>query len=340
MRFPGDVRRKAGLRGWLAAAMLAAGAVAGAAERTAAPEYMLGADVSWIPEQEAKGRSFSDGGVRKDILEILKEHRFNWIRLRLFNDPRATNGYSAAGFCDLDRTAAMILRARKAGMRVLLDFHYSDTWADPGHQRKPAAWKDLAPAALEAALRAYTRDTLRTLRTRGAAPDMVQTGNEVSHGFLWPDGKPPKWDGLAALLKAAIAGVRDAEPAMPVMLHLALGGQQAESRQFLDRIGERGVAFDVLGQSYYPKWHGTLDDLRANLADLATRYRKPIAVVEYSEHKREVNEIVRALPDRLGLGTCIWEPTGWGERLFDDQGRALPLLDLYPALAPAAPADR
>ncbi len=296
-------------------------------------DFILGADISWIPEQEARGRKFSDGNVTNDIFAILKEHQFNWVRLRLFHNPRATNGYSAAGFCDLKHTTQMARRAKAAGMHFLLDFHYSDTWADPGKQFKPQAWQGLDLDALVKAVHDYTREVVVALKSQGVPPEIVQVGNEINHGLLWPDGRVQDWDKLAPLLKAGIAGVREADPAIRVMLHIACGGQNAESRSFLDNARQRGVEFDILGQSYYPKFHGTTNDLRSNLNDLAGRYPQPIIVAEYSEHKRAVNDIVHALPNGKGLGTFIWEPTQWGEPLFDRTGHARPELDLYPQMA-------
>ncbi len=298
-----------------------------------APDFILGADISWIPEQESRGRKFYDGDSTKDIFQILKENQFNWIRLRVFCNPRATGGYSAAGFCDLEHTAQMAQRARAAGMQFLLDFHYSDTWADPGKQFKPHAWQGLDFAALTNALHDYTRDSLATLKSRGLAPDMVQVGNEINHGMVWPDGRATNWDNLAALVRAGIAGVRQVDPSIPIMLHIACGGQNTESRTFIDNLQQRGVRFDVIGESYYPRYHGTTNDLQNNLTDLAARYLQPIVVVEYSEHKRAVNDIVHGLPGGKGLGTFIWEPTQWGEAVFDRSGHANAFLDLYPQMA-------
>ena len=122
---------------------------------------------------------------------------------------------------------------------------------------------------------------------------------------------------------------------MKTMIHLAWGGQNARSRAFLDKALAHGIDFDALGQSYYPKWHGTLQDLKANLTDLAQRYRKPIVVVEYSvPHIRQINDIVRGLPDGKGLGTFIWEPTKWnGPALFDRKGNTKPEIDVYEQMA-------
>jgi arabinogalactan endo-1,4-beta-galactosidase len=299
----------------------------------AAPAFILGADISWVQQREDEGARYSDGGTEKDIFDILKDHKFNWIRLRIFHDPRAPKGYSGKGYCDLDHTLAMAKRIKAARMKFLLDFHYSDNWADPGKQVKPAAWADLHGAELRKAVREYTRDVVAGLKAQGTAPDMVQTGNEVSAGLLRPDGAiGPSWDGYCDLLKAGIAGAKEADPRVRAMLHLACGGQNARSRDILDHVLAQEVPFDVIGQSYYPRWHGTLDDLKANLTDLARRYKQPIIVVEYSTpNVRQINDIVRDLPDGKGLGTFIWEPTN--RALFDARGRTRPEIAAYPEMA-------
>ena len=303
----------------------------------ARPPFIVGADISWVQEQEDQGTRFSDHGQRKDILTILKDHGFNWLRLRLFCNPSAPKGYSDKGYCDLDHTLAMAKRIKAAGMGLLLDFHYSDTWADPGHQVKPAAWADLHGAELEKAVHDHTRDVVAALKNQGTPPDIVQIGNEISNGFLWPDGnvwKSGRWDVFCGLIKAGIAGAKEVDPSLKIMLHLAWGGQNAQSKSFLDQALAQGVEFDIIGQSYYPKWHGTLDDLKGNLTDLAGRYEQAIMVVEYSVPKiREINGIVQSLPGDQGLGTFIWEPTKWeGPALFDGKGNTKSEIDEYPKM--------
>ena len=300
--------------------------------------FILGADLSWVQQQEDEGIRFSDRGAAKDIFSLLKDRRFNAVRLRLFNNPKAKNGYSAQGYCDLDHTLRMARRIHAAGMQFLLDFHYSDTWADPGHQIKPAAWTDLHGPALEKAVRDYTRNALAALKKQGVPPAMVQIGNEISNGFLWPDGnvwKSGRWDTFCGLIKAGIAGAKEADPSIPIMLHLAWGGQNAQSRAFLDHAIAEGVRFDCLGQSYYARWHGTCDDLKANLTDLAGRYPQNIVVVEYSvPNVRKINDIVHGLPGGKGLGTFIWEPTRWeGPALFDKEGNTKSEIDAYETMA-------
>lgn len=295
---------------------------------------MLGADISFLPQLESRGMKFSDKGVEKDIFEILKDHKFNYIRLRIFNDPAADSGYSPKnGFCDLEHTKAMAKRVKAAGMKFLLDFHYSDTWADPGKQFKPSAWKGYNFTELKDAIRSYTKDVLLALKAQGTLPDMVQIGNEINNGIIWPEGKASHMDTLTQFLKAGIAGVDDVDPSINIMLHIACGGQNKKSRYFLDNMISHGVDFDIIGQSYYPKWHGTLDSLKNNLTDLAKRYKQDIIVVEYSEHKREVNDIVFNLPDNKGKGTCIWEPLNTWERFIDKDGTTNHLINIYDEIA-------
>jgi arabinogalactan endo-1,4-beta-galactosidase len=295
---------------------------------------MLGADISFLPQLESRGIKFSDNGVQKDALQILKDHRFNYIRLRIFNDPAADSGYSPGkGFCDLEHTEAMAKRVKAAGMKFLLDFHYSDTWADPGKQFKPAAWKGYSFEQLTQAVREYTRTVLTALKEQGTLPDMVQVGNEINHGILWPDGNTKNLDTLAAFLKAGIAGVNDVDPSINIMLHIACGGQNDQSRYFLDNMLARHVDFDVVGESYYPQWHGTLDQLKSNLTDLATRYKQDVVVAEYTEHKKEVNDIEFNLPDNKGKGTFIWEPLSTWEFFVDKDGKTNDLINIYQEVA-------
>jgi arabinogalactan endo-1,4-beta-galactosidase len=311
-------------------------------EKTGAAEpFILGADTSWIQQQEDEGRKFSVGGTNADFYAILRDHGFNWIRLRLFNEPKNPRGYSGKGYCDLPHTLEVAKRVKAAGFKLLLDFHYSDTWADPSHQNRPLAWRDLDDAALAKALGDYTRDSLRAFEAAGVLPGMVQIGNEISNGFLWREGETNhirNWDALCNELKSGIAAVREVAPKAKVMIHLDTGGSNGKTRWFFDNVLKRDVKFDVIGLSYYPKWHGTVDQLNTNLTDLATRYAQPVIVVEYSVPTiREVNEIVHGLPDGKGLGTFIWEPTGWphGDHpaLFEKSGAAKPELEIYCKLA-------
>ena len=304
-------------------------------------DKMIGADISFLPELEARGMKFSDNGVEKDAIEILKDHGFNYVRLRIFNDPARDSGYSPQkGFCDLANTKKMAKRVKDAGMKLLLDFHYSDYWADPGKQYKPAAWRNLSFEELKKAVYDYTKDVIQQLKDQGTTPDMVQIGNEINHGIIWPEGNVSNFDGLAQLVNAGTAATKAVDPSITMMLHVALGGQNDESVFFIDNMLARGVYFDVIGESYYPKWHGTLDDLRDNLSDLVRRYGKDVIVVEYSALKNEVNKIAFELPGGKGKGTCIWEPLSTWEKVFDDKGRSNELIRLYDEISQKYKVDK
>ncbi|MFA5973819.1 MAG: beta-galactosidase GalA [Lentimicrobiaceae bacterium] len=291
---------------------------------------MLGADISFLPQLEDRGMKFYDKDQQKDAIEILKDHGFNYVRLRIFNNPSTEKGYSPGkGFCDLEHTKQMALRVKKAGLKLLLDFHYSDYWADPQQQNKPSAWEGMDFNQLTAALKDYTKTVLLALKAQGTLPDMVQIGNEINHGMVWPEGHIGNPDNLAALIKAGIEGVKEVDPSIIIMLHIALGGQNAESVFWLDNMFARGVDCDIIGLSYYPRWHGTLNDLNYNLNDLIRRYNKYVNVVEYSHKKGEVNDIAFNLPGNKGTGTFIWEPLSTWESVFDKSGKSNELLNIY-----------
>ena len=242
-----------------------------------------GGDVSFLPRVEAGGGTFRDGSREADLLELLRDKGLDTIRLRLWYAPQ--DGHSG-----LPEVLALARRAQQAQLRILLDLHYSDTWADPGHQQKPAAWQGLTFSDLCDSVQTYTADVLRAFSAQGTPPAMVQLGNEITGGLLWDDGRvggahdtPLQWDRLAGLLSAATRAVTEVMPAPvrpEIMIHLDRGGDNAGCRWFLDHVLERGVEFDAIGLSYYPWWHGDLAALGGNLDDLARRYGKDVLVVE------------------------------------------------------------
>jgi arabinogalactan endo-1,4-beta-galactosidase len=214
-------------------------------------DKILGADISFLPELESRGMKFSDKGVPGDAIQIMKDHGFNYIRLRIFNQPANPKGYSPkTGFCDLEHTMQMAKRIKAAGMKFLLDFHYSDYWADPQQQNKPAAWAGQDFTSLKKSLFDYTVNVMQQLKGQGTAPDMVQVGNEINHGMVWPEGEINNLDSLSQLIYEGVKAVKLVSPSTKVMLHIALGGQNAESRFFLDNMAKRNVPFDVIGLSY------------------------------------------------------------------------------------------
>jgi arabinogalactan endo-1,4-beta-galactosidase len=296
---------------------------------------------------------FKDGGQPRPGLRILKDHGYNWIRLRLFHAPAELPN-------DLSYTLAEAREAKALGFHFLLDLHYSDTWADPGHQITPKAWVSKSHAELVEAVFTWTRDSIAAFGTAGVLPDMVQVGNEVTAGILWPDGRlPDHWDHFAGLLRSGIDGVRAGSAGSPmprIMIHIDRGGDVGATRYFFDRLSKYEVPFDVIGQSYYPWWHGGLEDLRTNLAFMAKRYRKDIVVVEAAWNWRQaeyegktgpwpetpdgqrcfldaVNQAVLATPGNRGIGVFWWEPAVTGRLrsrgFFDDDGNALPVITVF-----------
>ncbi len=301
---------------------------------SAVPNKILGADISFLPELEDKGMTFSDKGKPGDAVEILKNHGINYIRLRIFNNPAADSGYSPnKGFCDLSHTLAMAKRIKAAGLKFLLDFHYSDTWADPGKQYKPSAWRGADFAQLKDSLFSFTRTVMLALKNQNTLPDMVQVGNEINHGIIWPEGSIAHPDSLAALIYAGIKAVKTVAPQTTIMIHVALGGQYNEADAFYTKMTKRNVPFDVIGLSYYPKWHGTLADLTFTMNYLAKKFDKDIVVVEYSQLKKEVNDIAFGLANGRGKGTFIWEPLNTWEKVFDETGKSNQLIDEYDEIA-------
>ncbi|HUJ09125.1 MAG TPA: glycosyl hydrolase 53 family protein [Verrucomicrobiae bacterium] len=318
-------------------------------------EYAIGADLSFLTQAEARGTVFKDGGLPEPALEIFRSHGYNWVRLRLFHTPtRLPN--------NLDYTISAAKRAKELGFRFLLDFHYSDTWADPEKQFIPTAWQGKSHPELVQAVFDYTRDTIFAFRNAGVLPDMVQIGNEITGGMLWPDGKlPQNWDNFADLIKAGIRGVdagRGDGPRPRIMIHIDRGADRGATKWFFDKLNTYNIAFDVIGLSYYPWWHGSLDALRDNLTATAADYHKDIIVVETAypwrpsqyqykgvkapfpetpqgqrEFLEELNRIVMNLPDHRGKGIFWWEPAVAPKHnirgMFDDDGNALPVLSVF-----------
>lgn len=249
-------------------------------------KFYKGMDISTIKEVESLGGKFYDHGEEKDVFEILKSYGTNAVRLRLWNDPYSEDGTPyGAGTNDLATTIALSKRAKSHGMDVLLCMHYSDFWADPGKQRVPKAWRGMDAEQLTEAVYNFTRDTLLTLRDAGAYPDLIQIGNELTKGMLWPLGKLAEcgnYDNLARFVSAGIRAVRSLDTDMPVMIHLDNGGNAPMYRDWFDHYIGRGEDFQMIGLSYYPFWHGSLEDLQSNMNDLAVRYGKELVIAEVS----------------------------------------------------------
>lgn len=256
-------------------------------------KYYKGMDISTLLEVEKCGGKFYDGNGAEDVLDILKRYDVNAVRIRLWNDPYSETGEPyGAGTNDLASVIELSKRAREKGFDILLDYHYSDFWADPGKQFIPKAWRNFSVEELENAVYEYTRNTLLVLKKEGVLPDMVQVGNELSNGLLWPYGRVPNYDNIARFVNAGIRAVREASDKalkekvisekILIMIHLDNGGNNALYREWFDNFVKRGEDFDIIGLSYYPFWHGTLDMLENNMKDISMRYGKDLIIAEVS----------------------------------------------------------
>ena len=310
--------------------------------------FAKGADVSWLPQMEATGYRFYDtDGKEKDCLQLLKERGMNTIRLRVFVNPSQDK---ASGHCSKEETVAMALRAQKAKMRIMIDFHYSDTWADPAKQAKPAAWANLSFDALQNKVYEHTFDVLTALKKAGVTPEWVQVGNEIPGGMLWPDGSTNNWAQLAQLLNKGYEATKAVNAKIKVIVHVDEGNNNEKFRWFFDKATEHQVKYDVIGLSYYPFWikkdySETIADLQNNLNDMASRYQKEVMVVEVGgvdEQVQNTKELldatikaVRAVPDHKGLGVLYWEPqgakswSGYGLSAWQQDGKPSPALDAF-----------
>ena len=246
-------------------------------------KFVKGMDLSTLLELERCGAKYYDNGEERDLLAIMKSYDVDTIRIRLWNDPWSETGESyGAGENDLKTSLEIAKRVTAAGFGVLLNFHYSDFWADPGKQIKPKTWADYGVKELEQAVYDYTLESMQTFLDAGVNITMVQVGNELSNGLLWPEGKVPNYDNIATFVNAGIRAVRNADATIPVMIHLDNGGNNALYREWFDNFTKRGEDFEIIGLSYYPFWHGSLQMLNDNMNDIAERYGKDLVIAEVS----------------------------------------------------------
>jgi len=350
--------------------------------------FYLGADISTLAQVESRGGIYKDHGVQGDAIKIFMKHGWTCFRLRLWVNPRG-------GVNGLPYTVALAKRIKADGATFMLDLHYSDTWADPQHQIKPAAWNKLAFDDLVQQSQDYTTDVLKTFKEADALPDMVQIGNEITGGMYWPDAqvkvppstvkvfagdvtqiKPPEpyddavqWARLIRVIKANAAGVRAAmspDDKVRIIIHIDCGGDWPVTKWYVDHLVDANVDFDIIGQSYYPIYHGTLQNLKDNLRETINRYHKDVMVVEtgYPARRRELTAAqaknmvwpmtpegqkqfladviaaVKAAPDGHGIGVNYWHPESTiipgpttrrvadANSLFNNEGNAQPAVSV------------
>ena len=334
--------------------------------------FLAATDFSDLAFFESQGITYKDAGHAADGLQILKAHGFNCVRLRLWTSSAAqatTDPYNYGN--NLAYTVPLAVRVKTAGLLFSLDFHYSDTWADPGKQATPNAWTNLNLAQLTTQMRSYNSNTIATFAVAGAMPDFVQVGNEITSGMLWPLGKltdSASWANLGQLMKAAEQGIQDACAAtgakMPkIIVHIDRGADWATTEWFFDNLNAQGVPYDIIGESYYPFFHGPLANVTTCLSNAAVRYGKPVMLAETAfpwtnsvtswtnklygfaptvdgqvSFIAALAKVLQSVPNHLGAGIFYWgaeyqlangvDEAGFNTTaLFDAHGNLLPAAD-------------
>ena len=333
-------------------------------------DFIAGADMSHLRFFEDRGITYRVNGQVQDALTILKNRGINCVRLRLFTSGAAqaqADPYNAAN--NLAYTLPLAVRVKNAGLKLLLDFHYSDSWADPGQQIKPTAWTNLNFAQLKTQMRDYNSNTIAAFKAAGAMPDFVQIGNEITPGMVWDEGRvggsfdtTTQWSQLAQLLTNAIQGVKDAAGTNTpkIIIHLDRGGDWVTTRSYFDKLVALQVPFDIIGQSYYPWWHGDLTALHTCLNNATARFGKPVMVLETAFPRSnstnifgipastngqvqfviELAKIVKGVPGGMGAGIFWWGTeyqyllgqnlAGFDQcSMFGSGGNVLPVTDVF-----------
>ncbi len=333
--------------------------------------FLAATDFSDLAFFESQGITYKDAGHAADGLQILKAHGFNCVRLRLWTSSAAqatTDPYNYGN--NLAYTVPLAVRVKAAGLLFSLDFHYSDTWADPGKQATPNAWTNLNLAQLTAQMRSYNSNTIATFAAAGAMPDFVQVGNEITSGMLWPLGKltdSASWANLGQLMKAAEQGIQDACAAtgakMPkIIVHIDRGADWATTEWFFDNLNAQGVPYDIIGESYYSFFHGPLTNVTTCLSNAAVRYGKPVMVAETAfpwtnsvtswtnklygfaptvdgqvSFIAALAKVLQSVPNHLGAGIFYWGGEYQLANGVDEAGfNTTALFDAHGNLLPAA----
>ena len=279
-------------------------------------DFAFGADVGFVSQMESWGTKWYDkNGRQKDILQILKEQGINNVRLRVWVNP-------SGGWCGKQDVVKMAKRAKAKGMGVMLSFHYSDSWADPGTQDRPAAWKNHTVAQLEQDVYDHTKDVITALQAAGITPRWAQIGNETKRGMFYPTCQTNKGgtDNFARMLKAGVKACRDCDSSIVTIIHLPDGHDNSLYRSMFDALKNRGVKWDMIGMSAYPRWSHLdgptmITKVMANTKDLEQRYGTKVMVVEtghYWNKPIEANNYLVGLMDALikngNPGCFYWEP--------------------------------
>ncbi len=305
--------------------------------------FIKGADVSWLTQMENAGVKFyNNSGTQTECMQLLKNIGMNSIRLRVWVNP-------AAGWCNTTDVVSKAIRAKALGMKIMIDFHYSDSWADPGQQTKPAAWAGQDVATLQTTVYNHTLAVMNALKTNSITPEWVQVGNETNDGMLWPEGKASV--NMVNYAKFFIAGynaVKAVSPATKVMVHVSNGYDNALFRWNLDGLKANGAVWDVIGMSLYPttaNWSTLNSQCLTNMNDMVTRYGSEIMVCEVGmswDQAATCNLFltdlitkVKAVSNNKGLGVFYWEPEahsnwqGYTLGAFDNSGKPTTALNAF-----------
>ncbi|MCD2196192.1 arabinogalactan endo-1,4-beta-galactosidase [Actinomycetospora endophytica] len=299
-------------------------AAAIAKDARSGPLRIRGADISFTLQEERAGTVYRDGGSAAPIERILADHGATDVRIRVWVDP-------PSGSSDLATALTIARRAHDAGLAVILDLHYSDTWADHQRQETPSRWRGLDLPDLAGVVQTYTRETLAAFDRQGTPVDVVQVGNEISHGMLWPTGwvgpgDDADWSAFLTLLRAGVRGAHEGAPRARVMLHVDTGGDAVATSRFVDHVDAAGIRFDVIGLSYYPFWNGSLDQLSRTLDGLVDRYHRDVLVaetaypwtLEQGDHLQNIVTSANQLPDG-----ARFPPTPQGQAAYYEALRAV-----------------
>ena len=291
----------------------------------AVPVFAKGADIGWLSEMETKGTKFYDRtGKETACLQILQDYGINSIRLRVWVNP-------ARGWCGKDDVVTMARRVHAMGFRLMIDFHYSDTWADPQKQPIPKAWEGHSTAQLAQDVYDHTFEVLSAIKAAGVTPEWVQVGNEITFGTLWPEaklnGKEGDFARLVPILNRGYDAVKAVDKKMQVIIHLNDGASNERFTKWFDAAVKEGLRYDIIGLSFYPEpkgWQHEVDRCIANMTDLASRYHKGVMVCEIGYYAKEpevgkeiLTQIIHkteAIPNHKGLGVFYWEPEGFTQK--------------------------
>lgn len=291
---------------------------------------------------EAAGFKFYDTtGKQEDCLRILKEKGINAIRLRAWVNP-------ANGWCGTGDVLNKALRAKQAGLKIMIDFHYSDTWADPGHQTKPLTWAGAGTVALIDSVYQYTFNVLSLLKSNGIVPQWIQVGNETNNGMLWPDGMASThMNTFAQMINAGYNAAKAVDSSIQVIVHISNGFDNTLFRWIFDGLQSNGAHWDIIGMSLYPDagtWQTLDSECLTNMQDMVSRYNKKIMISEVGmdvgdsvacrSFLTDIINKVQSLPDHAGLGVFYWEPESYNwmsysKGAFNNQGQPTSALDAF-----------